>query len=67
MLPVIHSSDLGCPATPGDYDFGGATVRVEEKHIDAWQREPLVPFRAVLCTRAGDKSTRFALGQPVSN
>ncbi|MDB5512079.1 MAG: hypothetical protein JWR08_1562 [Enterovirga sp.] len=63
MLPIISDADLGHPSAPGEYPFGGATVRVDNFHIAAWQRAPSTAFGAILCTRAGDTALRFALGQ----
>lgn len=63
MLPIISNADLGHPSSPGEYAYGGATVRVDSFHIAAWQQAPRTAFGAILCTRAGDTTLRFALRQ----
>lgn len=62
MLPNVSSHDLGSPAEPGEYVMGEASVRVERPHLEVWRDQPEAVFRTILCTRAGDASTRFVLG-----
>jgi hypothetical protein len=65
MSLLISRSDLGNPEQAGNYEFDGAIVHVENKHVCAWIESPLTSFKAIRCTRAGDRVVRFALGQPV--
>lgn len=65
MLPIISYADLSCPSEPGEYEFQGSIIHVDNQHLQMWTQQPQACFSTILLSRNGDTSRRLTLGASV--